>query len=254
MRIVMALALLWGGAILSSGATAQTVYEFPSDEAESAFIANEVAATFYHELGHALIDVLHLPVLGKEEDAADHLSVILMDDIWEEESAANILASDATAYALQAEQTAAGGAEPLYSDEHSLDMQRYYSVVCLFYGANPEKRQKLADDLGLPVERAERCASEWDEAKGSWDAVLADATPGGDNKGFVMAEGQEGQPLADLLAEEVKSINERFGLPEEVTVVVADCGVANAFYNSDDKTITMCTEYAQNLQDMWEAQ
>lgn len=249
MRILMALALLWG-----SAATAQTIYEFPSDEDEAAFVANEVAATFYHELGHALIDVLQLPVLGKEEDAADHLSVILMNDIWQEDAAANILASDATAYALQADQTAAGGGEPAYADEHSLDMQRYYNVVCLFYGANPDKRQKLADDLGLPPERAERCPSEWDEASGSWDAVLADATPGGDNKGFVMAAGQEGQPLADLLAEEVKSINERFGLPEEVTVKVADCGEANAFYNSEDKTITMCTEYAQNLQDMWEAQ
>lgn len=254
MRILIALALVWGTAIFGSSAAAQTVYEFPEDETESAFVANEVIATFYHELGHALIDVLQLPVLGKEEDAADHLSVILMNDIWEEEAAANILASDATAYALLADQRAAGGEEPLYSDEHSLDMQRYYSVVCLFYGANPETRQGLADDLGLPPERAERCPGEWDSAAASWEAVLADATPGGDNKGFVMAAGLEGQPLADLIADEVKSINERFGVPEEVTVLVADCGQANAFYNPNDKTITMCTEYAQNLQDMWESQ
>jgi hypothetical protein len=249
MRILMALAMVWG-----SSANAQTVYEFPSDETAAAFVANEVIATFYHELGHAFIDVLQLPVLGKEEDAADHLSVILMNDIWEEESAANILASDATAYALQAAQRENGGEEPAYADEHSLDMQRYYNVVCLFYGANPEVRQGLADDLGLPPERAERCPSEWEDAASSWDAVLADATPGGSNKGLIMAAGQKSQPLVDLIAEEVKTINERFGLPEQVTVVVADCGEANAFYNSDDKTITMCNEYAQNLQDMWESQ
>ena len=240
-------------AAATASASAQTVFQFPEDEQESAFIANEVIATFYHELGHAMIDVLQLPVLGKEEDAADHLSVILMNDIWEEEAAANILASDATAYALLAAQREAGGEDPSYSDEHSLDMQRYYSVVCLFYGANPEARQGLADELGLPPERAERCPDEWQAAAGSWDALLADATPGGDNVGLVMQPGQEGQPLADLIAEEVVAINERFGLPIEVSVVVADCGEANAYYSPSQQTITICNEYAQNLQAMWES-
>ena len=65
---------LWAALLcaLAAGASAQSAFQFPEDEAESAFIANEVIATFYHELGHALIDVLHLPVLGKQEDAADH--------------------------------------------------------------------------------------------------------------------------------------------------------------------------------------
>lgn len=247
---LLAMAMLLG--LVSPGA-AQTVYEFPEDQEEANFIANEVLATFYHELGHALIDILDLPVLGKEEDAADHLSVILMNEIWQEDSAAAILASDATAYALQAEQTAAGGYEPAYADEHSLDMQRYYNVVCLFYGANPETRQGLADELGLPEERAERCPDEWESAAGSWEAVLAGATPGGENVGLLMGEGQEGQPLADLLAEEVATINERYGMPEHVTVVVADCGTANAFYSPSEWTITICNEYAQNLQEMWEA-
>lgn len=247
---LMATAVLLG---LVMPAAAQTVFEFPEDEEEAAFIENEVLATFYHELGHAFIDILALPVLGKEEDAADHLSVILMNEIWLEDSAAEILASDATAYALQAEQTAAGGEEPAYADEHSLDMQRYYNVVCLFYGANPEARQGLADELGLPPERAERCPDEWDSAAGSWEKVLAGATPGGENVEMVMAEGQEGQPLADLLAKELVTINERYGMPEQVTVLVADCGTANAYYSPSEWTITICNEYAQNLQEMWEA-
>lgn len=246
---LMALLLLWPAAWVS----AQTGFEMPEDQEAASFISNEVLATFYHELGHAFIDVLGLPVLGKEEDAADHLSVILMNEIWQEDSAAAILASDATAYALQAEQVASGGGEPAYADEHSLDMQRYYTVVCLFYGANPEVRQSLADDLGLPPERAERCPGEWDSAAASWALVLANATPGGGNPGLVMAPGQEGQPLADMLAEEVKTINERYGMPEQVSVSVADCGTANAFYNPAERTITICNEYAQNLQAMWEA-
>lgn len=36
---------------------------------------------FYHEVGHALVDVLELPITGKEEDAVDQLSTyVLVED------------------------------------------------------------------------------------------------------------------------------------------------------------------------------
>ena len=78
--------------------------------------------------------------------------------------------------------------------------------------------------------------------------------PGPGNHVMEMAPGQEGVPLADLLADEVASLNESFGLPEVITVVVADCGEPNAFYDPEQRSITMCNEYAENLQDMWEAE
>lgn len=233
---------------------ADSVFQFPEDQEEADFIANEVIATFYHELGHGLIDVLQIPVLGKEEDAADTLSVILMNDIWEEASAAAILTSDAKAYALHAGDTSAAPDLSAYADVHSLDIQRYYSVVCLFYGANPEARKQLAVDLELPDYKLDSCPDEYESARGAWDAVLQGTEPTADTYGLVMAEGQEGMPLADLLAEEVASINEHFGLPQEITVKVADCGEANAFYSPSEKTITLCNEYAQDLQQLWESQ
>lgn len=250
-RLWVILAVLLG---LSSAAMADSVYEFPEVEDEANFIANEVIATFYHELGHAFIDVLALPVLGKEEDAADTLSVILMNDIWQEDAAAEILTSDATSYALLASQPGRFEDEQIFADEHSLDIQRYYNVVCLFYGANPEARAQLALDLELPADRAERCPDEYALASESWYAMLDGTEPGPGNHGMKMAPGQEGVPLADLLADEVASLNESFGLPEVITVVVADCGEPNAFYDPEQRSITMCNEYAENLQDMWEAE
>lgn len=246
--------LLWLVVVAFGQPALAKPYEFPADQETADFVANEVLATFYHELGHALIDILALPVLGKEEDAADHLSVVMMNNIWDEESAVQILASDATAFALRADQSGAGEEEAAYADVHSLDAQRYYNVVCLFYGANPDKRAGFAEELGLPQDRAETCPDEWQAAASSWDAVLADASDGAGKKGLVMAAGQEGQPLADLLAEELGSINERFGLPVEVSVRVDDCGEANAYYTTEDHSITLCNEYAQDLQDLWEAE
>ena len=230
------------------------VYQFPEDQDEANFIADEVIATFYHELGHGLIDVLKIPVLGKEEDAADTLSVILMNDIWQEDAATEILTNDATAYALSAADPNLTPDESSFADVHSLDIQRYYAVVCLFYGANPDVRKKLAIDLQLPQEKLESCPGEYQQAADAWGKVLEGTEPGPDKKGLVMAPGQEGMPLADLLADEVKAMNEKFGLPEEISVIVADCGEANAFYSPNDKTITLCNEYAKDLQSRWETQ
>lgn len=230
---------------------AQEVFQFPDDPEEAEFIANEVIATFYHEMGHGLIDVLQIPVLGREEDAADALSVILMHDIWEEESASAILASDALTYALRAGDTTKAPDPSAYAGVHSLDMQRYYAVVCLFYGANPEVRTQLAIDLGLPDHKLESCPYEYENTRAAWDQMLQGTEPSPENYGLVMVEGQEGLPLADLLAAEVDSINQHFGLPEPIYVVVQDCGEANAYYYSAEKTIVMCNEYALDLQNLW---
>jgi hypothetical protein len=234
-------------------AVAADAFVFPEDQDEADFIANEVIATFYHELGHGLIDVLKIPVLGKEEDAADTLSVILMNDGWEEQAATEILTSDATTYAMRAADPEAEPDESSYADVHSLDIQRYYAVVCLFYGANPDARKQLAIDLELPAEKLESCPEEYTYAAAAWAKVMEGTEPGPGKKGLVMGEGQEDLELAAVLADEVKALNESIGLPEEITVWVADCGEANAYYSPDDKTITLCNEYAQDLQTLWEA-
>lgn len=238
---------------LSAPAFADSTFVFPEDQAETDFIANEVIATFYHEVGHGLIDVLKIPVLGKEEDAADTLSVILMDRIWKEEAAAEILRSDAMTYAANADYSLDESDPADFADEHSLDIQRYYAVVCLFYGANPDARRDLAVELELPEAKLESCPDEWAYASGAWDKVLEGTEPGPKKKGLVMGEGQEELELAQLLADEVASLNQMIGLPEDITVWVADCGEANAYYSPDDKAITICNEYAQYLQEIWAA-
>lgn len=43
------------------------------------FIAANILAVFYHELGHAVIDVEDLPIYGQEEDAADVFSIFMID-------------------------------------------------------------------------------------------------------------------------------------------------------------------------------
>ena len=71
------LAILALLATLSLPALAQELTEEQAAEAME-FAMHDAVFTLYHETGHLLVHELDLPVLGKEEDAADALAVILI--------------------------------------------------------------------------------------------------------------------------------------------------------------------------------
>ena len=231
--------------------TAAPAFVMPKDEEAARFVTSNVVGTFYHELGHALIDVMKLPVLGREEDAADTLSGLLIDQIWEEDSANAMIADSANAYILYDAENNVDIADLPYWGEHGLDLQRYYNLICLFYGGNPDGRAEIAKTFELPEGRAERCPDEYAQAKASWGAMLEKIEGKKYPKGLIMAAGLPKDPIVDILAEEVTSFNQSYSLPENVTVTVAPCGEANAFYDPGDRSITICTEYAEDLARVW---
>jgi hypothetical protein len=138
-------------------------------------LAGATLFTFFHELGHALIDLYDLPITGREEDAVDQLAtMILLEGGEEGEMAAlngawSFLTEEAEEDAEQEEEEEE---ELAFWDEHSLDEQRFYNIVCWSYGKNPEGFQYLVDDETLPEGRAERCPAEYDRMSRSWDALL----------------------------------------------------------------------------------
>ena len=80
---------------------------------------------FIHELGHSLIDILNLPIVGKEEDAVDQLATILAANIGPDGTQMAIIA--ATKYLQQSNRQ--GSQNLAFWDEHSLDQQRYYNII-----------------------------------------------------------------------------------------------------------------------------
>lgn len=202
----------------------------------------------YHELGHALIDISQFPVLGREEDAADTLSVLLIDRVWPAQTAIEIIEDSANAYLLYANEPTE---ELPYWGVHGLDLQRYYNLICLFYGAAPDARADLANDFELPQERAETCPEEFDQAQSSWDVLLADLTPNGDRQGLLLTTYHRDGPIEQILAAEIDKMNAMFSLPDNVEVTVAICNEANAFYDPEIRRITICTEYAEELLLLW---
>ncbi|MEL7213940.1 MAG: DUF4344 domain-containing metallopeptidase [Pseudomonadota bacterium] len=209
------------------------------------FVESNLLSIFYHELGHALIDIMQLPVFGQEEDAADVLSVLLIDAFYDEETA-QAIAYDA-AFGFLGEVAERGDEEIAYWGVHGPDEQRYYNLVCLFYGANPDKRDDLAADLDLPEERAEYCEDEFILANDSWGPVLDEMAENGG--GNTIKYVSDGDSLTHILMEdEVRELNAEFQLPETLTVRVEPCDEPNAFYDLEDKAIIMCTEFEPYLE------
>lgn len=223
------------------------------DEARDSFIQSNIISTLYQEFGHALVDVLKLPVLGREEDAADALATLLIHQLWEEDAAVTIVYDTAYAYSLAHDEAEREGDGPVYHGQHGTDLQRYYMLVCHFYGANPDERAEVARELELPEERMEDCPDEWELMASSWGKALdAIEKKSGKNGKLVLVPGKGGEPARSLVAAEIKDLNALFSLPVTVQVRIEECGEANAFYYPGDKAIVVCTEYAEDLGRMWD--
>lgn len=216
---------------------------------KEAFIDANIRAIFYHELGHAVIDIMEVPIFGQEEDAADVMSVLLIDGLYEEDAAQSIAYDSAFGFINDPD----GTEEVAYWDLHGPDEQRYFNHICLFYGANPDERDDLAIELGLPEERAEYCPDEYDQAADSWGSVFdrMDAQKSGVPMVFEASTDSSADIANRILREEVASMNGDFKLPQELLVKVESCDEPNAFYDPQDVSITLCTEFVEHLDDLY---
>jgi hypothetical protein len=138
------------------------------EESEAASVASDAYTfVFYHELGHALVDVYNLPITGKEEDAVDQLSTIVLLEAGEEGQTA--VEGGAAWFYLEGEKTE----DLVFWGEHSLDSQRFYNIVCWFYGKDPQKHSYIVEEGILPEDRAVRCPGEYKRMADGWDRLLA---------------------------------------------------------------------------------
>jgi hypothetical protein len=222
------------------------------DDETLGYIESNTLAIFYHELGHALIDVLNIPIYGQEEDAADVLSVVLFDEIYEKEDSDLIAYDAALSMLIDAEWNDDGGEAPFW-DVHGLDLQRFYTLICLHYGGSPETRENFRVDFELPDERAAGCADERALAESSWGGILDEIeneATGSAKFKFVREHepGTEAQSyMLEILQDEVTHWNTFVHLPEIVTVSFVLCDKVNAFYDPELKAILICAEYADYL-------
>lgn len=137
--------------------------DLPNGISRADTIIGPVLDVFLHETGHAVFHMLEIPILGRQEDAADQFSAYLMLRLGKEEARRLILGA-AYGYNIQMPQ----GPQvtvPLdvFSDEHSLPAQRAFNVLCIAYGADKKLFADVVEQEFLPKKRAESCEYEYED-------------------------------------------------------------------------------------------
>ena len=126
----------------------------PQDAVEGAVIFS-----FLHEVGHAVFDMLTIPILGREEDAADQFAAhaILFVD---KPDAKRLIGGAAWMWAQDAKANKSDRGD--LADVHSLSSQRFFNLLCMAYGADADMFGFVVEKGYLPQDRARGCKHEYD--------------------------------------------------------------------------------------------
>lgn len=149
-------------------------YRDPDDARDALYGA--ALFTLIHELGHAYVNLLDLPITGKEEDAVDQLATFMLVDSGPE--GVRMALDGALSFVHDAEDEAQDAVEDAGLatwDEHATSEQRFFNVICWIYGSDPAGHGDLLESKGgaLPDERADLCPDEWRRLSRAWTTLLS---------------------------------------------------------------------------------
>ena len=139
------------------------------------FVKDNLRFILLHESGHAMIDLLDMPAVGREEDSVDQLSAVVLMTHTEtsetENDIARVVQLAATWFKVNSADTP-NNDKSIFADEHALDAQRYFNLLCFIYGRDPDHFRGIADGGMLPKARADRCPEEAAKITRSWSRLM----------------------------------------------------------------------------------
>ena len=156
-----------------------------------------------HEMGHAIIRQLNLPLTGMEEDSADGFATFFT--VNDKDTGPNAALGGAVLF------DAMGSKRPNltledFSSDHPVILQRVYNFLCAVVGSDPQRLQNsLVTDGYIPKGRAMLCRKEWTQLNYGWWTVLE---PHLTDTYKPEAQAAQQQALKDL-AEEMKTLPDK---------------------------------------------
>jgi hypothetical protein len=121
-------------------------------------VVGAVVGVLMHEVGHAVFDMLQVPMFGREEDAADAVAIFIALQFSKHVARAVVRSS---AYQF-IEWNWVPQEWNEYADEHGTDPQRAYNMLCIAHGGDPGFFKDFVDRGWLPKSRAGNCAYEFE--------------------------------------------------------------------------------------------
>jgi DNA-binding Xre family transcriptional regulator len=225
------------------------------------FVVGNMLFVGFHELGHALIHELGLPVLGREEDAADSFATLAMINIGTDFST-RVLVQAARGWFLTDRRDRKEGEKLEFYDEHGLDQQRAYQIVCLMVGWDEDKFKELADWVHMPPERQDSCGGDYSNAEYSWKTVLKPFRRAPDQpKSKIDINYGEAKGKLEVYERSLRAIGyletiagyaaELIVWPRPISIVLQECGDANAQWSPVTKTEMLCYELANDFFELY---
>ena len=139
---------------LQAGSAGAVQHGVPADDA----FFGGVVFVLLHETSHAIFDLLKVPLLGREEDAADQVAAFTLLRAGEG-IARRVLGGAAWMYLHDSKGRMPDDSD--FADVHGLDAQRFYNVLCMAHGSDPTRVKGMVEKGYLPKDRAEGCADEY---------------------------------------------------------------------------------------------
>jgi hypothetical protein len=225
------------------------------------FVTGNMLFVLLHELAHTTVDEFDLPVLGREEDAADDFAAVRLLRI-DSDFSHRVLVEAAKGWFLSYQRDLQDGEKLDFSDEHSLDAQRAFHIVCLMVGSDRSKFADLASETKLPPERQETCPRDFEKASRSWEKVLKPHQRNADQpRTKIDVIYGEGKGNLDLYAQAFRAvrlldviaghISDQLAWPAPFALEMKSCGVVNAAWFAPDRKLTLCYELAADFAELY---
>ncbi|HYS48972.1 MAG TPA: DUF4344 domain-containing metallopeptidase [Xanthobacteraceae bacterium] len=226
------------------------------------FIAGNMLFVVLHETAHTLVTEMGLPVLGREEDAADAYASVTMLKLGSRLSY-HVLIEAAKGWFLSAERNERQGNMLAFYDEHGLDWQRAYQIVCLMVGSDPDQFKPLADWVQMPESRQETCQGDYSNASWSWDTALKPHRRTGDQpKAKMDVVYGEGKGKLDVYARAFRTIGfleaiadynaDNFVWRAPFTLEMQSCGEPDAHWDLQARKLLVCYEMAEEFVQLYQ--
>jgi hypothetical protein len=235
----------------------------PPDRREqlAEFVSGNMLFVLLHELGHTTIGELDLPVLGREEDAADSFASLTLIHIKSEFSE-HVLAEAAKGWFMAERRDKKEGEPVVYYDDHGLNQQRAYQIVCYMVGADPVRFKDLAEETKLPKDRRESCSEDYRKAAKSWGVVLQPHVRAADQPktkiDVVYGEAKGKLEIAAQIARSIRLLDgvgaqssELVAWPAPFSLEMQTCGFINAKWDQSTRKLTLCYELAEDFAELY---
>jgi hypothetical protein len=133
----------------------------PKTKDETLVDTGAITETLLHETAYGIFDILHVPVWGRIDDAADELAGLIMLQFGED--AAKVTVFGTAKYLIWSSSTVSNAA---LSSAESPEMQRFYDFLCIALGGD----QVDFGSMDLPSEliaphRFARCSDEYQKVR-----------------------------------------------------------------------------------------